>query len=910
MKKYCFNKDWEFKLENDLEAFNVFGFEKYAEAGGAGGRFYDYNNWDKIDLPHDWAVALPKDLRANTFAGARANSSFNRFMTEKRSKIDTVYNIGWYRKQFRMPEEWQGKRIFVEFEGVFRDATVFVNGSYMDRHTSGYTSFIVELTDHLYSDIDNSIAVRVDSEQPEGWWYEGSGIYRNVNILVGEPVYFKYNQTVIKTDIDGRVFVGTIVLNDSENEEKMPIICKIHDQKGRKVAETRRTVTVEPYSEKKVSLELKVDEPNLWSVDAAYLYTLKLKANNEEFTEKFGIRTVAFDTDKGFFLNGKPLKVRGACVHQDFGGVGVALSDNLNRYKIQRLKDMGVNAYRCAHHAPSPALLNACDELGMLVMDETRMFGTSAEAVRQLTDLIERDRNHPCVFIWSLGNEEFSIQNEPISASLMEKITRIAKSLDDTRSVTYGGNNGNKFLGANSVAEVRGINYIRSRAPWTDIYHEEHPNQPMIGTEESSYVLSRGGAVTDLGSGLLDSTGMVTMAWGQTPKGWVKYFEKRPYLAGSFMWTGFDYRGEPNPFVFSNVSSSFGTIDLCGMEKPPFYYYKAWWTDEPVLKLTPHWNHNEGDTVTMAVFTNCEEITLYINGRAIETKKVERFDAPMFTVEYEAGVISVEGIRNGVTYRDEVKTSDKTAEIRCVPVLVGNSDNDVSVYQFEAYDKNGVLCRLASNMLDITVENGAFVGVGNGDPACLDYEQKLPSEEAVYIRNFNCENGLYSIPLKIENYARRRFDYMECESAVEGFDNDYRNIAKFKDSLSEEREEVYTTTVTNVSEYQYIEFERFGGPTTVYLNGEEIGNNKRNGRISYASVRPYRFYCDFKEGNNEIKVVSVQDDFTSKPISGYVKIGKTVKDTTWNVRLHYGLARAFVKSATPEKIKITAKIKK
>jgi beta-galactosidase len=362
--------------------------------------------------------------------------------------------------------------------------------------------------------------------------------------------------------------------------------------------------------------------------------------------------------------------------------------------------------------------------------------------------------------------------------------------------------------------------------------------------------------------------------------------------------------------VFSNVSSSFGTIDLCGMEKPPFYYYKAWWTDEPVLKLTPHWNHNEGDTVTMAVFTNCEKITLYINGRAIETKKVERFDAPMFTVKYEAGIISVEGIKNGVTYRDELKTSDKTEEIRCVPILIGDDDKDISVYQFEAYDKNGVLCRLAADMLDITVENGEFVGVGNGDPASLDYEQKLPSEEAVYIRNFNCENGLYSIPHKIENYARRRFDYMERELAVEGFDNDYRDIAKFKDSLSEAREEVYTTTVTNVSGYQYIEFERLGGPTTVYLNGEEIGNNKRNGRISYASVRPYRFYCDFKEGNNEIKVVSVQDDFTSKPISGYVKIGKTVRDNTWNVRLHYGLARAFVKSSTPKKVKLTAKIKK
>ncbi|MBR7099111.1 MAG: beta-galactosidase, partial [Clostridia bacterium] len=516
-------------------------FDKYSDAAGAAARFYDYSNWQTVDLPHDWAISLQKNCFANYFAGAYPNTSYHRFMEERHSNIETVYNIGWYRKQFFIDPEWEGKRVFIEFEGIFRDAIVWVNGVYLDRHNSGYTSFTIEITDHLVIGEDNSIAVRVDSEQLEGWWYEGAGIYRNVHLLIGEPTYFKYNQTVVKADLNGRVEASAILVNDTADIAEKTVAWCIEDANGGEVARAESTVLIAPYSEKATDVEMQVDTPNLWSVDTPYLYTLKLQAGCEQTSERFGIRTVAFDPERGLLLNGEPLKVRGACVHQDFGGVGVALTDNLQYYKIKRLKDMGVNAYRCSHHAPSPTLLDACDELGMLVMDETRTFGTSPEAIRQLTDLIERDRNHPCVFIWSLGNEEFSVQSNEWSYRLMEKMTRFAKALDPTRPVTYGGNNGSNFTGANGASEIRGVNYIRNdkSGEWLDIYHREHPEQPIIGTEESSYVLSRGGAVNDLGRGLLDSSGNVTMPWGSTPKGWVKYMEKRDYFAGSFMWTGF-----------------------------------------------------------------------------------------------------------------------------------------------------------------------------------------------------------------------------------------------------------------------------------------------------------------------------------------------------------------------------------
>jgi len=909
VKKSNFNDRWEFTLENPLDVYNIFGFDKYADASGAPARFYDHSNWERICLPHDWAVALPVDMAANTFTGARANSRFHRFMTQRHSPVAEVYNVGWYRKQFAFDPRWEGKRVFLEFEGVFRDAAVWVNGAYMDRHCSGYTGFMIEMTDHLLPGEDNSVAVRVDCDQPEGWWYEGAGIYRDVNIWVGEPVYFAHHQTVVKTALDGTVDATALLVNDTAESVTLPVKWEIWDGKLAAVAGSSDTVTVPPYEKKQISARLQVEDPSLWTVEGPNLYSLHIQAGAEETAQQFGIRTVAFDPDRGFLLNGKEYKLRGACVHQDFGGVGIALPDNLQYYKIKRLKEMGVNAYRCAHHAPTPALLDACDELGMLVMDETRMFGTSPEAVRQLTAVMERDRNHPCVFIWALGNEEFRVQHLPVSGRLMEKMTRLAKALDDTRPVTYASNIGEWFEGAGGASEVRGVNYIRNGTgdgTWLDTYHREHPDQPIIGTEEGSYVLSRGSAGTDLEKRLLSAYGDVTMPWGSTPKGWVKYFEERPWLAGSFMWTGFDYRGEPNPFVTDNVSSAFGAMDLCGMEKPVFWYYKAWWTDEPVLKLAPHWNHREGETVTVAVFTNCEEITLYINGRAVESRQVARFDAPLFAVEYEPGEITVEGRRNGQTYRDTLRTAGAATEFRCLPELVGTLAEDVGIYRIEAYDAAGNFCPTATEQLALAVENGYIVGVGNGDPTCTDPEQLPLREEAIFLDTFAYDRGIYRVPEKMPNTLRQRRDFIENEPKKPGYEDDFRTVANYCDDRLPAEDLTFTVRFQNHGDYRYVEFERLGGAAKVYLNGELIGDNLRGrGRVSCCNIRPYRFYCRIPEGENELKVEMNWKESTGLPISGYVKVGKHTRPA-YRVRLHYGKACVFVRSVTPERIKLTA----
>lgn len=907
MKKILFNKDWAFAFENSMDVFHGYGFEKYSDAYGAPARFFDFNNWEKIDLPHDWAVALPKDLRTNTFAGARPNTRCHRFMSERHSDVEEVFHIGWYRKQFTMNPEWEGKRFFLEFEGIFRDAMVWVNGTYMDRHASGYTSFMLEITDHLVFDDVNSIAVRVDSEQNEGWWYEGAGIYRNVFLHIAEPVYVKPRKTIIKTALNGHVAASCVIVNDTDQ----PFCGDVHFDIGQE-ASAVQTVNIDPYSEIHVLSELDIGSPRLWHVDHPNLYTLHIRIGEEIHDETFGIRTVAFDPNRGFLLNGEPYKLHGACVHQDFGGVGVALTDNLQYYKIKRLKDMGVIAYRCSHNAPAPALLKACDELGMLVMDETRLFGVSPEALRQLTDVIERDRNHPCVFIWSLGNEEFSVQDTPWSARQMEKMTRIAKSLDNSRPITYSGNNGPDFVGANSVAEVRGVNYIRNSGDtdgfWLDRYHADHPDQPIIGTEESSYVLSRGGAVNDLGSGLLDSSGLVTMRWGSTPKGWVKFFEERDYLAGSFMWTGFDYRGEPSPFGTVNVSSSFGTMDLCGLAKPPFYYYKAWWTDEPVLEITPHWNHDIGDVVNMFVFTNCEEVTLFLNGRKLETRVINRFDAPCFHIPFEPGELRAEGSRNGQLITSVLRTSGNAERIHCSCEWSANDEGDISIWHLDAYDEDGVFCPTAMDNVEVTVDNGIIVGVGNGDPASLEPEQLKPEEEAIYLRSFRLGDGVYTVPLKESNKQRPRHDRLSIEPAGPGFEDDVRYVVTFAEPAPPQTIEL-VTYVSNVEQYNYLEFERLGGAARIYLNGKEIGNTiEHNGRAGFSTVRPYRFDWHFHAGKNEIKIVSTQSEYSGLPVSGYVKIGRRIPVSTQKVHLYYGKACVFVKSATPDSVQVSAKL--
>lgn len=905
MLKINFNKDWQFKLENDMEAYNHFGLYGLHRSMGAPERFYPYNDWKKIDLPHDWAIALPKDLRANTYSGARAQTRYNRYTIEHNSILDEVYDIGWYRKEFNFLPEWEGKRIFLEFEGIYRDAKFWVNGVYMDGHFSGYTGHIFEITDILYEGL-NTIAVRVDGEQAEGWWYEGAGIYRNVNLLVAEPVYFKTWETVVKAKIDGSVSASAILVNDTAEEVTAPIKWTILSPDGKVVAESAGTFTVAPYSECAVSAEFTVANPQLWDIDSPKLYKLVVDAIDKT-EETFGFRDFAYDAEKGFFLNGRSVKINGACCHQDLGGVGVALSDNLQYYKIKKLKEMGVNAYRCAHHAPSPVLLKACDELGMLVMDEPRMFGTAPEAIRQLTDLVKRDRNHASVFMWCVGNEEIRVQHLPKGEELAKKMCRLVAAMDDTRVCTYACNNGGGDVGANIVVPIYGVNYLRNGSTadfvGTNVYHEKHPDQPQIGTEEASNFSQRDSLLTDRSAQKLSSVGTLMECWGSSPKGWVKHNALRPWYMGAFFWTGFDYHGETLPFAHSGFSSNFGAIDLCGMEKSVFYYYKAWFEDAPLLKLTPHWDHDICEPVSVCVFTNCEHITLKLNGKVIADQDVEAYDAPEFTIDYEPGVLEVVGVKNGVTYTDTLKTSGKAVSVAQELILPCEKDGDIGIIEIRAVDKDGLICFDNNQRIALDMTLGDIVGVGNGDPNDGEYEQKPEESRYFDIRSFEADYGLYSVPPRQENiytYSPFRTEddqvrYREEYNPVHC--DDYRDITTRRDIryVHEPKEYTFVSRCVPTQSFAYLEFERLYGKATVYIDGVAVGNTTTGTFGGNTNNRPYRFYADIQPGRHEIKVVTTLNDGTLGGMSGYCRLGKTVNKNKWEINLFNGKARLFVK---------------
>ena len=904
MKRIKFNTGWQFKLEKDIDWNCGIGLAKYGEASGGGARFLENNDWETVELPHDWALYLPKSREANTFAGGRAVPRYSRFFTEEHTNVKNLSSVGWYRKEFEFDHTWSGKRIYLTFDGIYRDAIIFVNGTYLDRNPSGYVGITVDITDHLFEDEKNSIAVRVDATQPEGWWYEGAGIYRNVFLDIAESVHIPNGEIFIKSNIKGEVDLSFNLLNSGEEEANERLSISIISPNGETVANTEKHVTVMPFSCSEVCEKLSVDNPSLWHPDEPTLYTICI-SGTDMTTERFGFRSFEFDADRGFILNGKQFKIRGACVHQDFGGVGTALSDNLQYYKIRRLKEMGVNAYRASHHAPSPALLSACDELGMLVMDETRAFGTSPEATRQLSALVKRDRNHPCVFAWCVGNEEFVVENKEISHRLVKGMTRIINSLDGTRSITYAGENGPNFIGANRAAKVRGVNYVRNGgAYWLEKYHADHPDQPIIGTEESSYVLSRADNKTDIGDGRLCCTGDVTMMWGSTPKGWVKFYEERPWMSGGFMWTGFDYRGEPNPFYYSNTSSSFGTIDLCGMEKPPFYYYKAWWTAEPVIKIAEPWKYSEGETVTVTVFTNFDEVELFLNGRSVGKKTVKRYDVARFELSFEVGELSAVGIKDGVRYVD-VKRTWETADTLTVRAVVDiQDDDDVGIAEICAYDKNGCLCYDARDRISLDIEGGRIIGVGNGDPSDMEYEALYDEIDFVDIRSFDSDGETFFIPDKTPNKLSARRDFTYREEAVDGFDDDFRIVAAFNTQGVVVGEKSYTASF--VGEYDFIELERIDGDVEIFLNGERIGDNYIDYRVKGNHVRPYRFPIKSHSGRNSLLIKARLLAGTGVPFSGYVRALRK-KTPKYEVTLYGGKARVFYRGSNA---RITAKFKR
>ena len=731
-EQLLFDFGWRFQFGHGSDPARDLGFGfgqgDFAKSGDfefAKAKFDD-SKWRALNLPHDWAVELP-------FVHDEAQNSHG-FKPLGRRYPET--SVGWYRREFEIPAGDLGKRISVEFDGVFRDAVVFVNGCFIGRNNNGYAPFHFDLTDFLAYGAKNYIVVRVDASFGDGWFYEGAGIYRHVWLTKTDAVHLGKWESTVRTAINGdsaTLTLGTLVANQGKQAENAKVTWRILDPAGRTVATAEAPAqSIEVDGSATFAAKAKLANPALWSVDAPNLYSAIVtvesggKARDAERVS-FGVRTAVFDVDKGFLLNGKSIKIQGTCNHQDHAGVGAALPDRLQWYRLGVLRAMGGNAVRTSHNMPTPEWVEACDRMGMMMMCETRQMSSNPEGLAQLETMVKRYRNSPSIVLWSVGNEEDELQ-DPMAeqgAKIAATMVRLCHELDPTRVVSAAVD-GNNEKGVSEAFDIIGFNYDL-KAP--DDYHKEHPKLPLYGSETSSAIATRGVYTTDPLRNTVNAYDGV-VPWGETAEEWWKFHGTRDWEAGGFAWTGFDYRGEPTPYGWPSINSQFGIVDMCGFPKDTFYYYKAWWAKEPSLHLFPHWNFagREGDTIPVWVYSNMDEVELFVNGQSAGSQRVPRLGHVEWKVKYEPGAIEARGAKDGkVVLTEKRETTGPAVAIRLTAdrTEIDADGQDVAILKVEALDKEGRAVPTAGNLIGFKVSgDGALIGVGNGDPNCQESDKE------------------------------------------------------------------------------------------------------------------------------------------------------------------------------------------
>jgi beta-galactosidase len=734
-EQLLFDYGWKFKFGHGTDPSKDLNFG-YGQADFAKtGEFkfakadFDDSDWRSLHLPHDWAVELP-------FVHDDSGSGDNPLRSHGYKPLGRRYpetSVGWYRRAFEIPASEVGRRIWVEFDGAFRDVLVFVNGCFVGRSNNGYVPFRFDLTDFLAYGAKNYIVLRVDASFGDGWFYEGAGVYRHVWLLKTDAVHLGKWDSVVRSTVDGKVatlHLSTIVENGNSNAQKAKVKWKIVDARGATVAtaETREQ-SIEDTGSTAFRATATLASPALWSVDAPNLYSAIVTVESEGKIldgerVSFGVRTVAFDANKGFFLNGESLKIQGTCNHQDHAGVGAALPDRLQWFRFAVLREMGCNAVRTSHNMPTPEWVDACDRMGMMMMCETRQLSSSAEGMRQLELMVKRYRNSPSVIIWSIGNEENQLQGPMAEqgARIAATMVRRCHELDPTRVVSAAVNADNR-KGVSDAVDLVGFNY---HLDFPDAFHKDNPTRPVFGSETSSAVSTRGEYTTDWQRNVVDSYHGVY----ELPELWWKFYGERNWTAGGFAWTGFDYRGEPSPFGWPSVNSNFGIVDLCGFPKDYFYYYKAWWRPEPLLHLFPHWNWHgkEGNEIPVWVYSNLDEVELLVNGKSAGVQKVPHLGHLEWKVKYEPGTIEARGSKDGkVVLIEKRETTGEPASIRLTAdrIEIDADGEDIAVLKVEILDRQGRPVPTANNRIGFKVSgNGVLIGVGNGNPNCQESDKE------------------------------------------------------------------------------------------------------------------------------------------------------------------------------------------
>ncbi len=719
MSRTILNMDhsWKFhrgEIENIYSNSHSEDYASVKSGGmtGAAGKSWNDTDWREVDIPHDYYAESEMNAECRHSHGYRTEDN------------------AWYRKSFLLDGSLADKHLMLVFEGTAVHAEFYFNGSLMARTFSAYTETVFDITDRAYfGSRPNVISVHINGKAMEGWWYEGAGIYRHVKLFAKDKLHIAHNgifgKPVLKagTKNSWNVHVETMLENSNYEDRTAYVRATIMDGENVIAENTTKAQNVGFASKMPINQVLPVSRPTRWDVDCPKLYNLKVEVLDEsgnaldEQVERIGFRTFSIDADKGFFLNDRPLKIKGTCNHQDHAGVGVAVPDSVQYYRIKRLKEMGTNAYRCSHNLPTKEILDACDEMGLIVMDENRLFETREEVLNNVEIMVRRDRNHPSVVFWSLFNEE-PLQNTEEGAKIFRRMRAVVAHLDDSR-IIMGAINGS-IEGAGLCMDVTGINY-QTAGDRIDKYHEAYPTQPIIGSENNSAVTTRGCYKTDKeDKQVLSNYDEETVSWGDTVRHAWKYTAERDWYAGIFIWTGFDYRGEPTPFTWPSVSSQFGIMDTCGFPKDSFYYNKACFDSKPMIHLLPHWNWKRGDIVRVAAPTNCDEAELFLNGRSLGRLACDCINTPEWQVEYVPGRILVKGYKNGkCVARAEQRTAGKPYGIKIMPEMtsIKNDGADSAVINFAITDKKGIIVPTADDLIKFTVVGEGYVrGVGNGDP--------------------------------------------------------------------------------------------------------------------------------------------------------------------------------------------------
>ncbi|MFZ1453853.1 MAG: beta-galactosidase GalA, partial [Ferruginibacter sp.] len=731
-KKTNFDDDWKFTFghandpakDYNYSIANIFSKTGAAQKTAIDPKFND-SSWRKLSLPHDWAVELPF-----------VNSPSFDVQSHGYKPVGGDYpetSIGWYRKNFTVARSDSGQRFQIQFDGVFRDASFWVNGFYLGNNKSGYVGASYDMSDYLNYGKENVLVVRVDATQYEGWFYEGAGIYRHVWLIQYNTVHLDENPVFVYTEVQkniATVHVETTLRNESYNVANVAVSAIITNRDGIKIGETiLKPVSLAVNEKTTIKQSVKITNPRLWSLEDPYLYRVVPVIRSgvkiiDSDKIRFGIRSINI-TNKGVFLNGKYVKLKGTNNHQDHAGVGSALPDYLQYYRIFLLKQMGSNAYRASHNPPTIELLDACDSLGMLVMDENRLLNSSSQYMQDLEWLLKRDRSRASVFMWSIGNEEGWVHTTSTGKLIAQSLLAKQKELDPTRVSTYAADVANVYNGINEVIPVRSFNYRQFAVA---DYHKDHPNQPIIGTEMGSTVTTRGQYVKDSVTGYLPDQDITAPWWASTAETWWKLAEPNDYWLGGFVWTGLDYRGEPTPFKWPNISSHFGIMDVCGFPKNIYYYYQSWWTDKDVLHISPHWNWKgkEGEPIDVWVNSNADHVELFLNGKSLGKKDMPRNGHLNWMVNYAPGTLEAIAFKKGKKLQTKVETTGKPAEVVISPykTTMMADGKDATVINISVIDKEGREVPDANNLIRFSLKgDGKIIGVGNGDPSSHEQDK-------------------------------------------------------------------------------------------------------------------------------------------------------------------------------------------